>query len=516
MKSTTTSRTLQFIKNVGGSAILQIVTIITGFISPRLMLTAFGSEINGITSSITQFISYLTLVEAGLSNATVFALYKPLADKDTKARDAVISASRISYLRVGILFVLLSLGLALLYPFIGSTDAMSNLELGLLVLVLCSNTTINFFVLAKYRSLLTADQCGYIVSISSCVQLLVHLAIVYFTIQLGWGVVAVRALAIVSFGFTTLVLAVFTRLKYGKIDFHAPPNMKALDKRNDAMFLQIMGVITAATPVVVMTAFLDYKIISVYTIYNMIAGSVASCITVFTSGLSASFGNIYATNDKALLKKTTGEFRVAFYMLITIVYAVMLSTLIPFVRIYTEGITDVNYILPVFGILITLRGLSENLRAPHGMLVFSFGKYREIRHQTIIQGIFIVIFTTLFTLWWGLTGCMIALCLANVYMLVEMLILTPKVLVEMSVKRNVRQIIQILLIVFGIYGITEAVAYQPSGYLQWILFACMVGIVTVTVTVFVFFILDREDVKSVWQRICNLLKIKIRKKSVNP
>ena len=100
MPNTNNSRTTQFIKNIVGSALLQIVTIITGFISPRLMLTAFGSEINGITSSITQFISYLTLVEAGLSNATVFALYKPLADRDVKERDAVISASRIAYLRV--------------------------------------------------------------------------------------------------------------------------------------------------------------------------------------------------------------------------------------------------------------------------------------------------------------------------------------------------------------------------------------------------------------------------------
>ena len=66
------SRTNQFLKNIIGSAVLQIVTIIVGFVSPKMMLTAFGSEINGLTSSINQFISYLALVEAGLSTATIF------------------------------------------------------------------------------------------------------------------------------------------------------------------------------------------------------------------------------------------------------------------------------------------------------------------------------------------------------------------------------------------------------------------------------------------------------------
>ena len=45
--------------------------MIAGFITPRFMLTAYGSEINGLISSILQFISYFNLVEAGLSSAAV-------------------------------------------------------------------------------------------------------------------------------------------------------------------------------------------------------------------------------------------------------------------------------------------------------------------------------------------------------------------------------------------------------------------------------------------------------------
>lgn len=511
MSNSTVNRTDRFVKNIIGSAILQIVTVVTGFISPRLMLTAFGSEINGITSSIMQFISYLTLVEAGLSNATVFALYKPLADGDIKARDSVISAAKISYYRIGLLFVGLSVALAAVYPFIGEQSSLSYLEMFALVLVLCCNSTFNFFILAKYRTLLTADQCGYAVSLSNAIQLIVHLIIVYVTINLGMNVVWVRGLGILSFFVTSAVLAIYTRHKYGKINYKAEPNMKALDKRWDAMGLQIMGVVATGAPVVIMTAILDYKQISVYSIYNMIAGSVATCISVFTNGLSAGFGNIYAIGDSKLLKKTTEEFRTAFYILITIVYTVMLTCLLSFVRLYTDGINDVNYIVPVFAVLITIKGLLDNFKSPHGMLIYSFGKFKVIKRQTAIQTVLILVSTIALTWWLGLNGAMLALCIANLYMLVELLILSPKELVDMSIAKNVRQIIQILVIVFGVYGLSLAIGYQPTSYLAWVLYAFIVGVVSVIITVVAFLIFDHDDTVSVWKRM--LAFVKRRKKN---
>ena len=53
--------------NVLTSLALQIVTILNGFIVPRIILTAFGSEVNGLVSSLGQFLNYITLLEGGVS-----------------------------------------------------------------------------------------------------------------------------------------------------------------------------------------------------------------------------------------------------------------------------------------------------------------------------------------------------------------------------------------------------------------------------------------------------------------
>ena len=48
--------------NVGCTMLCQLVTFISGLIVPRLILSTFGSEANGLVSSITQFLNYIALV----------------------------------------------------------------------------------------------------------------------------------------------------------------------------------------------------------------------------------------------------------------------------------------------------------------------------------------------------------------------------------------------------------------------------------------------------------------------
>lgn len=56
------SRTQTFLHNVAASAGLQVLNMVSGIIVPRLMLVYYGSEINGLVSSIVQFISYFILM----------------------------------------------------------------------------------------------------------------------------------------------------------------------------------------------------------------------------------------------------------------------------------------------------------------------------------------------------------------------------------------------------------------------------------------------------------------------
>ena len=157
----------KFMLNSVTPALLQVVTMIAGFITPRFMLTAYGSEINGLISSILQFISYFNLVEAGLSSAAVYSLYKPIAEKDYNRINRIVVAAKHFYVKSGFIFVGLVVILAICYPFITDSTVLDQTSIFVLVLVLGVNGSLEFFTLAKYRALLTADQRTYVISLAS-------------------------------------------------------------------------------------------------------------------------------------------------------------------------------------------------------------------------------------------------------------------------------------------------------------------------------------------------------------
>ncbi len=59
----------------------QISSIICGFILPRLILSSYGTNINGLINSITQFLSIISFLELGIGAVVQSSLYEPLAKK---------------------------------------------------------------------------------------------------------------------------------------------------------------------------------------------------------------------------------------------------------------------------------------------------------------------------------------------------------------------------------------------------------------------------------------------------
>ena len=71
--------------NLISSLVYQVVLITLSFLLPRLYLENFGSEINGVLSTIKQIFTYMCLLEAGVGLATTQALYKRIGEKNFKS-----------------------------------------------------------------------------------------------------------------------------------------------------------------------------------------------------------------------------------------------------------------------------------------------------------------------------------------------------------------------------------------------------------------------------------------------
>lgn len=169
--------------NIISNIILQIANIFSWFIIPKIILTYFGSDVNGLVSSITQFLSYITLIEGGVTGVVMASLYKPLVNNDNKKISAIIKTSQKFYKKVGIIFSIYCLILATVYPLLFNTG-FNYLYVFSLVIVLSINLLIQYMYSLTFRNLLNADKKGYVVSFTQTLILVLGILLSYISVAI--------------------------------------------------------------------------------------------------------------------------------------------------------------------------------------------------------------------------------------------------------------------------------------------------------------------------------------------
>ena len=91
--------------NILISLLYQIVAIAMGLIIPRITMTGYGSETNGLLSSALQFVGYLTLFEAGIQAVAKKSLYKTIGNNDKKGTNSILAAVNKNYKKIGVYYL---------------------------------------------------------------------------------------------------------------------------------------------------------------------------------------------------------------------------------------------------------------------------------------------------------------------------------------------------------------------------------------------------------------------------
>jgi hypothetical protein len=430
------------------------------------MLKYYGSEINGLVTSINQFIVYISLVEAGLSAAAVYALYKPLASNDFGKVNAVVSAAKQFYTKSGYIFISITIGLAAFAPVFLKPGSISPLYVGLLVLILGVNGALEFFTLAKYRVLLTADQKTHVISLATIVYLLVNTGVIVVLGSLKTDIVVLRLVALASIFLRSFILMGYVKLHYKFLNYKAQPDLAALKTRWDAFYLQILGAVQSGAPVIILTVVTaDLKLVSVFVVFNMVIAGISGVLSIFMTGLAASFGEVIAKRETAVLRRAYGEFEFAYYGLIAVSYAVALVLLMPFVRLYTAGVTDAVYDVPLLGALTVANGLLYNLKTPQGMLVQSAGLFKETRVQTTIQCLIALTLGVVLTPFLGIAGVLLGMIASNLYRTIDLNWFVHRHITSLGMGPSFWRMGRVLLMMALAAGPFAWIQVAPSGYL---------------------------------------------------
>ena len=406
-------RSKKAILNIIFSLLLQFVTIICGFIIPRLTITHYGSEINGLITSITQFLSYIVLLEAGIGGVVRAALYKPLSHNKTKEISEILVASNSFFKKIALIFLVYIAIMVVFYPFV-VIDNFQYLFTMTLIIAIGISTFAQYYFGITFQLLLHADQKQYITSIIQIITLIINLIIVVILIKFDSSIILIKIASSLVLILRPLIVNLYVRKKYN-IDLKINSNKNFLAQKWDGFAHHIAFFLHTNTDVVVLTLFTTIKEVSVYSVYNLIVTGVRSGVSIFSTGLEATFGNMIAQKEKENLKRKFDMVDV-FTTLITTIFFITAYILIePFITLYTKGVTDINYHRYWLGLFLILAEAVFCIRQPYNSLVIGAGHFKETKWSAYIEAGINIIFSIIFVNIWGINGVAFATLIAMFY-----------------------------------------------------------------------------------------------------
>ena len=490
----------------------ELVSVICGLILPRLILSFFGSEYNGLTQSITQFMSVAVLLRAGIGGATRASLYKPLAEKDKSAISAIVNATDKHMKKIAGIFLVIIVVLACVYPLMVSNEFGWLFTFSLFLIIGASTFAESFFGLT-YLMVLQADQKVWVSSAMRIVCYILNTIIAVALILNGSTIHIVKLGSAFVYVLYPIVLGMYVRRKY-QIDRSIAPNMKALAQRWDAFWHQVSVFVMNNTDVMVLTAFTNMFEVSVYSVYNMVMHGLRRVIMSFSNSQEAAFGNMIAKDQYDILRENVSAIEIVMYSLSTVVYTATAVLILDFVGIYTAGITDVNYIRPIFAFVIILAHFFNGVRIPYQMVVQAAGHYKQTRNGAIFEPILNIVLSIIFVFHFGLVGVAVGTLAATVFRTIQFsTYMSKNIVVRSRMIALVRCLVSI-----GEAAVIIAVMYflplpTPTNYLWWAVKAVITLAIALVVVLGGNYLFFRKDTKLAIRKLKNIFRRRGRKKS---
>lgn len=410
--------------NIVSSLTLQVVTVISGFIIPRIILTNFGSSVNGLVSSLNQFLSYITLIEGGITGVVLANLYKPLVDHDDKKISAVLVTAKKFFNKIGYLFIAYSIGVAVVYPIL-SKEGFSWPFVASLTVVLSLNLLIQYLFSLSFRVLLQADKKLYVISFTQIVITVCNIVCAFLSVKIYPSIHLLKLLTGLLYIIQPLVYGYYVKKHYS-IDWNAEPDDNLLKERWNGFAINCAAFIHNSTDITILTIFTNLATVSIYGVYTLVTNGLRGLFAAVFRAIEPTVGQAYAKGDEHELNKKLDLFE--FITFISVYFCFTLSGLLitPFVQLYTNGITDADYIQPLFGVLIVMAEGLYLIKEPHLDLSYSANKFKELTVPAFVEAGINILVSIILVHKLGLIGVAIGTIAGMTYRMAYQIYFTTK------------------------------------------------------------------------------------------
>lgn len=492
--------------NTLSSLMLQVTSIVCGFILPRVIIGAYGSEVNGLVNSITQFLGFITFLELGIGAVVQSGLYEPLALKDNNKISEIIVSGQKFFSLIARILVAYVIILMFVYPRIVNQSFGWAYTASLIAIISISSFAQYYFGIVN-ALLLTADQKGYIQYLLSIVTIFANTMASVILIGLGCGIHIVKISTAIIFIIRPIFLKVYVDKHYQvnrKITYETEP----ITQKWNGIAQHVAAIVLENTDIVVLSLFSTLSNVSVYSVYHLVIYGVKRIFDTITNGVMSLMGELWAKQEIEALKKVFSYTEWIIHTSTVFLFGCVAVLICPFISIYTKGINDANYIVPSFAIVLTIAHAAHCLRMPYNIMILAGNHYKQTQINYIIAAILNLGISIITVHFWGLIGVAIGTLVAMIFQTFWMAIYISRNLVKWPIRNFIKQICVDCVSFICAYFLTKGFEMHVISYYAWVVLALKTAIIWFVIVFAFNFLIYRQNLMTVLNKAIKPISIR--------
>ena len=469
--------------NLIASIVYQIVAIIYGFVLPKLILENFGSEVNGLLQSVTQFLGVIGFLDMGVGQVVRSALYKPLEDGDSDQVSRIMATGgrfyrKIAYALLGYVGILL-----VVHPILVS-DSFNFGFVATMIAIMAVGSFVQYYFGVIQEQLLHAHQKSYLIYASHTFCYLLTMAVCVCMIKSDCSVHAVKLATCLIFLVKPFFCVWYVRRKY-RVDWRMECETDPLPQKRHGVAQHISGVVLDGTDNIVLTLFSTLSNVSIYSVYFMIVNSLNTLYQSAAVAIQSAAGQVWARQDEKDIRRVFSVAELCLHKVTVFLFCCAGLLIVPFVKVYTAGVTDVDYIQPLFALLLVLAYGIRCLRTPYNIWILAAGHFKQSQRCHITAALLNLVISIALVFRFGLIGIAIGTLTAMCYQTAWMMLYVTKKLIKCGCGCVIKQMASDALSALLIYLVAGRIGLQDVTYGGWIVMALKTSFIAMLCIAFV-------------------------------
>ena len=283
------------------------------------------------------------------------------------------------------------------------------------------------------------------------------------------------------------------------------PDNQAISQSKNVLVHEVNYLITSNVDTVLLTIFKTLEMVSVYSLYNLLFGTVNRLLRTIRDAFEFKIADLYH-KDRDRFQKMFQAFEVYYITFAFAVFSVVNYFILPFITKYTQGVEDANYVIASLPVLFVLINLMSAGRYPSEAIIYITGHFEQTQKSAVIESVINISVSVVLVQFMGIQGVLLGTIVSSLYRANYLLLYVNKHIIGRSPRTTyVCWFINFAVFLLSLW-INEQIVLNLDSYLKIFVWCIPYAIVTLLLYFSVISVCLNQSFQTVWALVCRRVR----------